>query len=508
MRRIKEEKLPNHSPLILGSIFAVVILVFYRFLFVYFTGDDFFHFVVAGTDGTLSGFINLFGFHPFEERGIAFYRPLFRDGLYHFYYYLFGLSVTPFRFTQLLLHFANISLVYVFIHRLFGKRLVTLFSTFFYAVTAAQVGSLYYLAGGIQAQGATLFMLASLVVWEKRKVLSFLFFILGLMSHELAIVTFVLLAGLELLKVKGGFSKNLVFKTGIEIKRKLWLFAVVAFLYLYLNFFVIGFSESEAQYSPDFSIGSVLNTLMWYVGWAIGLPEMLVDFVGSRFKLNPNLMRHWGDYFRIIFPAFFVTLGAIVVSKLIIFKNKRSILHDRRVVFLFLWIPLALLPVIFLPIHKKTYYLATALPAFWGLIGYFFVNVYEVLKSKSKIAGQAFLTIVSLALVILNLTSTKLSDETYWAAKRGRLAEKLLINITETYPKLPKGANIYIKNDPNYPKISGDWGGSSTQANYILNGSDALRLWYEDPTLNVYYEDLVEEDIAGRVLFNITAVID
>lgn len=59
-----------------------------------------------------------------------------------------------------------------------------------------------------------------------------------------------------------------------------------------------------------------------------------------------------------------------------------------------------------------------------------------------------------------------------------------------TYPTLPKGAIVYFKNDPQYPFLTQEWGGTSKQASLILNGADALQLLYNDPTLKVYYEDL------------------
>ena len=85
------------------------------------------------------------------------------------------------------------------------------------------------------------------------------------------------------------------------------------------------------------------------------------------------------------------------------------------------------------------------------------------------------------------------------------IAEKLINDITGKYPELPRGSVVYIKNDPNYPDISGDWGGTSTQANYILNGSDALQLVYGDMDLKVYYEDL---GVPGEEHIEIIAIIN
>lgn len=514
------KKFKNNWPIVVT--WCVVLLLYFPFLSVYFTGDDFFHFKVAQTDGSIFGFLELFGFHPFDERGIAFYRPIFREGLYHIFYSAFGLSHTPFRIFQLLIHFVNISVVYIFFQKLFRKRVLSAVATFFYGITAGQVGSLYYLAGGIQAQGATLFMMLGLIYWlkyqeggkkrsrwDKYKLSSFLCFILGLASHELAVVTVVLLAGLEIVSTKEIKGIREIREMGMKVARGLWAFFLVVLAYLLLSYFVIGFSEGEAQYQPVFAIGSIANSLMWYGGWSLGLPEMLVDFVAPGFRLLPNLMRYWGDYFKVIFPTFFGAMGVIGTLVAYLGMKRQEIFTDKRFWLLVLWFPIALVPVIFLPLHKKTYYLATALPAFWGAIAYLVDSFYQQLSKESKTFGKFVIGSLCTLLFVLSATSIRLSDETYWAAKRGRLAEKLISDITSQYSKLPKGATIFIKNDPDYPDISEDWGGTSTQANYILNGSDALQLVYKDFELIVYYEDLLEYELPDdKSVFTFIAEID
>ena len=164
--------------------------------------------------------------------------------------------------------------------------------------------------------------------------------------------------------------------------------------------------------------------------------------------------------------------------------------------FFVFWFPAGLLPVLFLPWHKSTYYLAPALPAFWGAVGYL---VYKV---NPKLLG-----ILAIVLLTLNVASVRLGDSTYWAAQRGRIAKRLIDRIKIEYPDLPQGAVVFLKNDPSYPLVAEDWGGTSKQASFILSGSDALQLLYEDPSLKVYYEDLggVPGDIPEDIVFPITA---
>jgi hypothetical protein len=457
---------------LLFIIFGTFLVLYLPVLTTYFSGDDFFHFKISQTDGSLFGFIKLFGIYPMNVRGYAFYRPLFREGLYNIFYSLFGLNSLPFRILQFVIHFTNITLVFILFKKLFKNKMIALLTSFIFALSAANVGSLYYLAGGIQAQGALLFTLLCLIsFWEDNKILSFVFFVLALLSHELAISLPFLLLGLNWIKEKE--LKDFI----LTSFKSLWVYSLVTALFLYIVVFVIGTSQSEIQYHPNLNPKTLLNTLSWYIAWGMGIPEMLVDYLGGGFKLNPNLMTNWGEYFKFIFPAFFGFI-AILVFSLKSFIKDSKLFKDRKFWFLCFWFIVGLLPVLFLPIHKKTYYLQISLPALGGIIAY-------VLHKQAKLIITASIVVF----LVLNISSIKLADRTYWAAQRGRVAEKLIKDITTEYPTLPHNAILIIRNDPSYPFISKEWGGTSTQAYFALNDKDALQLLYKDKDLIVLYED-------------------
>lgn len=224
---------------------------------------------------------------------------------------------------------------------------------------------------------------------------------------------------------------------------------------------------------------------------------MLVDFVLPGLRLNPTLMRYWGTYYILIFASFVVAVAILGFTAI---YSKQKILLDRKFLVLLVWFPAGLVPVLFLPLHKSAYYLAPILPAFWGSIGYIIF----------KFPRLSLLIVFISAIFLLNTTSILLGHSTYWAAQRGKVAEKLIHQIKSEYPTLPRGAVIYVENDPNYPFVAKEWGGSSKQAAFILNGSDALQLLYQDPTLQVFYEDLegIPEDLPEDKLYTIVARIN
>jgi hypothetical protein len=447
-------------------------VIYWPVLATYFSGDDFFHFKVSLTDGSLGGFVRLFGFYPYSERGIAFYRPLMREAIYNLFYSLFGLKALPFRLLQFGLHWGNITLVYVLAKRLLRSRKAAFFSALFFGIGAANVGILYYLAGGIQALGAT--FLGLLVVYAfslKKYGWAWVFFMLALACHEMAVGVAVILMG-------WGWMEGKKFKwRDCEL---FWPYFVILGGYLYLNIFVIGFSGNEVQYRMVFSILKLLNTLGWYAAWSLGLPEMTVDFVGSGLRFDPRLAAMWGRYFVVIWPTF---LGGGLMIIWLAVRNWGEV-ASKRFLFLVGWFGVGILPVIFLPVHKKTYYLALSLPGFWMAIG----SLVERVKLK------VWLVLVGV-LVLLNVTSVKLAEKTYWALNRARVATKVLSDFEREHEGLPRGAVIYIKNDPEYEVFSEEWGGTSKQAYYALSGSDAWQLKYNDPGIKVFYEDLDEKPL-------------
>mgnify|MGYP001563946258 CR=1 FL=1 len=449
--------------IIFGLIFALTLALYFPVFKVYFTGDDFFHFKIAG---------NLFGLHPVSQGGYAFYRPIFRELLYSISYKLWGLNVLPLRIFAFVLHFANVVLVFILTKRMFknlpaqaGEKIAYL-TAFFFSVSAANASVIYYLAGGLQAQGAAFFVFLSLLLFPKHKLFAFLTFVLSLMSHEIAVITPMLIAGVMFL--------NKDFKI-----KYLLPYLLVLGVYLYIDFGVIGFSRSEVQYMPSLNIKTLFNSLFWYGLWSFGLPETMVDLIGPGLKVNPDLMKNWGDTYRFVLPGFGLSIASLLI--LIIGKIK-STGFKKEIAFLAFWFVVGISTVLLLPSHKSTYYLVLSLPAFWGIISYFIFD-----KSKlNKILSVVFMV----GFLIMTYFSVRNMNQTYWAAQRGRLSQKIVNDFKSQYPTLPKGATVYMKNDPSYPFISEGWGGTSKQASLILSGSVALELLYKDPTLKVYYQDL------------------
>ncbi|OGY08080.1 MAG: hypothetical protein A2700_02730 [Candidatus Blackburnbacteria bacterium RIFCSPHIGHO2_01_FULL_44_64] len=494
---------------LLAIVFVVslVFILYHPALKTFFSQDDFFHFRVSQTDGTLGGFLSLFGFHSFEERKIAFYRPITRELPFNLSYAFFGLNPAPLRILSFLLLFANTYMVYLLIAKLFKNKTIGFFTSLFFATTS-NTAALYYLAGGIQTIGATFFILLTLLLFDryletgnkKIKVLSFFTFLLALGSEEQSVILPVLLAGL--IFIQSSFKESIK-KSLLE----LWPHILVVCVFTWADINLIGFSKEETQYHFDFSIKKLANTFSWYLVWAFGLPEMLIDFVLPGLKLNPSLMRYWPHFYKPIFLSFFISAAVLIAAT--IYSGSKNIFKSRILWLLIVWFTTGLVPVLFLPQHKSTHYLQPVLPAFWGAIIFLTFSAYENLKSKAPKLSALLAGFFAGGILSLSFFSSLAGKELYWAASRGRLAKKLISDISYEFPKLPQGAVLYIQNDPSYPFVAKDWGGTSKQAAFVLNNVDGLRLYYKDPSLKVYYQDTIPPtEVIPESAYTVVAKID
>ena len=150
------------------------------------------------------------------------------------------------------------------------------------------------------------------------------------------------------------------------------------------------------------------------------------------------------------------------------------------------------MPVLFLPQNKYAYHQSTALVGFALALAMLLKKVIETKNRFSKFIVGATIGIF----IALSIFSIDFTIKNSFVLLRAKIVEKVLGNFQREFPSLSEGSIVYIKNDPNYPEISEEWGSSSKQAFYILSGSDAFQLIYKDPSINVLYED-VDNNVKG-----------
>ena len=440
-------------------IFLPPLALFYKAFFNFFSADDFFVLKIS-TANSPKDFLQFFSLK--ETYGDPFFRPLTNKIYPYLVKSIFNLNPVPFHLFSFALFFISIFLVFKIINFLTKSKKIAILSSFLFSINASNFLSLYWITL-IEQVSMTTFFFLTIYLYLKKNNYALITFCLALLSREGAIsIPFVLLI------------INLLFS--YQKRKPLLPFFAILFFYLLLRI-GLGYMPTEKNYLLSFSPKNVINNFFWYLLWSFGLPEMLLDFIGPGLKINPNFINWYLAPGIIFLFSMMILIPWFVINLIQIFKLPPK--KKRLVLFFILWFILTIGPMLFFSWHKFTYYLTVPLLGFVGLIAFFLSD-----------APRAIRLIVISTILILSFSSIKLNEKTHWVIKRANTARYLIQATKEKYPYLPKGASIYFVNDPEYPFISKEWGGSSTQANHALAGENALQVFYNDYSLKVYFQDI------------------
>jgi hypothetical protein len=249
----------------------------------------------------------------------------------------------------------------------------------------------------------------------KYYLLSLFTFILALLSKETAVVLPLLVVIVTIFtSYHNNTDKSINRYIGVTIPYFLILTG-----YLYQHFFVYGLATGDS-YIWDFSLRKLANSTTWYALWSMGLPEMLVDFVGPGMRINPNLFLYWGSQITVI--LFLFTLLILLLT----LKTYQHYIHRTRThlvrvaVFSGIWFGVCLLPVIFLPLHKFSFYLTLPLFGVVLSIGYLF---------KDSKVGSPTAIIFLFIWTALQIYTLKLTVNTHWITRGAVVAQAVYKHI-------------------------------------------------------------------------------
>lgn len=453
-------------------LLSLVFFGLYHFIFnLYFTQDDFFHLKMS----LVTNFSDFFYFFSFNNRlGYTFYRPMSTQVYNLIMVSFFGYNPFFFHLVSFVFFIANIFLVFKIINKILKKENFAWICAFLYGVNASNIGSLTYISN-FQEISMSFFSFFTFWLYLNNNRVFFLTFIFALLSKETSLALPFIIMVYE-----------------IFLGNKKW--RKISPLFLILGFYGIFRLSSGlpdiSVYHPIFSLKKIINSYFWYFLWGLGLPEMLIDFIGPGVKFSPQLLVKFNSEMLVYFVSGLSFLSLLAIGLLKFGKKDFKI-----IVFFLAWFVIGLFPVISWPSHKYVYYLTMP------LLG-FVASLVIILKNLPKL----WLYLGILLLVVISLTTINLSQNNYWVINRANLSKKIVEDFKKQYPILPKGAIIYFKNDPNYPSIPG-FGNSSTQASYALSGENAIQLLYHDLTIKVYFEDLHKLPENINNLITVTAII-
>lgn len=419
--KIFKKIIQKRYPIYLAAICIVAFVLYFPSLFTFYTNDDFFHLKIANVN-TLNGFLNFFNLIKAPE-GWSLYRPLTTQVFYLISIKFFNLNPLPLHIISFLFLFLNIFLVFALTRILIKNNGGAILAAFFYATSATHFGHLYFL-GAFQELGMTTFFLVSILLFIKfvlqKKyafyLVSLLTFVFALLSKETAVV-------LPFVLVLVGIFRLIIKEEAVSLK-KLFAYLIPYFILLAVYFFLrlkyYGFATGES-YIWDFSIKRVVNTLGWYGFWSFNLPEMLVDFVGPGLHFNLNLFKYWPSQIIPILLLFVVEIVSIfyliLKSKFLNYKQSLALRTKSSILILFCiaWFVMTLIPVLFLPLHKFTFYLTLPLVGIVILLGYLIMNL------KSRIINLFLMT----TWLVLSVLTLNLTRQTNWITQGGATAKRV-----------------------------------------------------------------------------------
>lgn len=444
-----------------GVLIGLILMVFSFSLFNFFSTDDWFHLRLI----QINNWQEFFNFFSFREtpQSAAFYRPIPTQLFFFIFYKLFGLkSGFYFGFGLILFGLIILNLIKLLRDLKFDKKIIWI-ATFIYGFSASNFARINFVSA-YQELFLGFFVLIALRFYIKKNWWFIAFFVLALMSKETAII-FGWLIILTDWKLKENLFKKIKYYLPVIL---------LSTLYLILRFGIFKTASGES-YIWDWSIKKSLNTTMWYGLWSMGIPEFMVDYVGSGFKIVPKFFNDFGIWAKIFLGEIGVLFLSIIGLKIgeikLLIKNKKEIFWG------ILFFGISLLPVMFLPWHKFSH--ALTLP----LIGVVIVlaEIYQFNKNKFL----RFLFLISF--LILNLSTIYCLNQRHYSVTRGRISQKVFEYFEQNYPIYPENKSFVFVNDTN-PEAK-QWG-SSKQIAYALSISDFFKVFYKNKNIKVYYEDL------------------
>jgi len=468
--------------LYLIGIFVLSLILFWPSLFAFYTNDDFFLLKISNARN-LNEYFSFFDLKSPPE-GLGMYRPLAMQSFFMLSWKVFNLNPLGLHLISFIFFFGLIYLVYEIIQKLTGDTGLSLLSAFFYATSATHFAHLYWLST-FQELAMGLFFLLSVFFYlrfnENKSLLlyllSFVFFFLSLLSKETAVI-------IPLMLALGYVYKRFV--GGSRLSSKLFGLSLLPFVlilgfYFYYRIFYYGFPKGDSyiwSVSPR-----VFNSLFWYGLWSLNFPEMVVDFVGPGLSINPNLFKYWS---REMVPIMFL-LGTLIFILIYctvrflkkFFLRKKNLKYKSYSISLFsfslAWFLFSLIPVIFLPLHKFTYYLTIP------LVGVVLLISFLLKEAKMKLLK----VIICLVWISLSLMTLALTKETSWITQGEETAKRVYVFFNQNYAGVRHSKNVIFydtEKDKDLP-----WSPTGVLKT-VLSDNNFFEVFY--PLITAYYEDV------------------
>jgi len=443
--KLKIEKL---TLLIFPLIFVVTTLLFYPSFNYYFFQDDWFVLNWVQT-GNLASF---FSFRP----DVIYWRPISMPLFFKYSRLLFDFNPSGFHLVVFLSHLANIILIYVLFRQLKLSQKISLLSSFLYGTAAFHFVPLSWLATTSYVLGPT-FILAALTLFLKERIIgSFILFLASLATSEFTLTI------LPIALIVGGKART-------NFKRLL-PFGLVAAVYLLARFVVVPI-PATGQYEISLQ-PKILTNLAWYFLWIFNFPEKMATIF---FFANPAAS------LAVVLPfarLLILPLLLILIFVVVIFKSRTSFEKLFRG---FGWFLAGITPVIFLPNHAYPMYLVIA------SLGILYILAVGL--DKLKIFANLIIAVFAISWLLSSLLTISFSRKNHWISNEQAIS-RAYVEYTRMKVKDPSAGSIFIFKPADLvfsQKNKFTLVETEDNVKQVLNGDDAMQVFYNDSTIKSYY---------------------
>lgn len=445
---LREKKLLNIYPFIFWPLLFISLTILYWPSFNnFFFGDDFYLGILARAN-SLKEFISFFNiFIPHPQ--FPFYRPLSFQGYYWTSFWLFKLNSAGYHLIIYLFYLLSLALVFLLTKRLFKNTVLSYLTTFFYAFSNSHFYRLYFIAL-CQELMLAVFYLFSLIYYlkfiESKKfkfyIYCFLFFVLALTTKETALTLPLIILITDYLFVSK--IKNLIkwFKNRFFTLLPMFL---VNIFYLFCRLLFFGIARTN-EYQLVFNLKSIINNVIWYFLWSLGIPE---DFVNIKIKdptyiINPGFFTEFGKGGAVTACLFVIMAVFLFISaKLLlaaILKKKRK-LFIKIICFSILWFLTTIFLVAFFPFHKFSY--SVTLPLYGSAL------MLSLFTKEMLNFSKLFFFLILLLFLMANTSANRFASHNHWVVNRAKIANNIWQYLKTNYPSLSDNKKVYFY-DYNY----------------------------------------------------------
>lgn len=378
---------------------------------IYFVGDDFtwlrWAAEVKGPNDILSFFTQANGF---------FYRPLAKL-LYFGMYNVFWLETGGYHILSLVIHIVNSFLVYLIGKKLLGSKRISYLCAMLFSVLSIHGESLFWIAASFELLAPLFGLLTFYLYIHNKKLVSMVFILPALLSHESMIVLPFILIAYDVLMFKKINLKALVISL------------LITALYIYLRIF-----SGAHWFNGDYSYNLFrlpFNTLgngVSYLGGILFGPVMLDFFGNLRIGMRQNTL-------------LMLLMGMCIVGILLVIVKVRK---NISVLGIFLGTGFLISVAPFLGLGNTTERYAY-FPSVWLILilGIFFMKI------QSKVSKRIDFSIIGLCVIgigIWNIFELKASEKDW--QKAGDITFTTLASIRNNYINTPPKSTFLVVNLP------------------------------------------------------------